>query len=185
MKKLLDFGEDYHNNACMNYDTNTKSQYIRGYRLAADTLIEQINKDGANDTLVFPIIFLYRHHIELLLKNIIDSSNILLENSPKPKEGHKIEDLWNDAKGLIRKVFKTPKNNEPKEFEIVTQVILQLAQIDPDSTSFRYAFEKNGKKNLSELNYVNFRNFREVIEPACQFLDGIDNCIGEYIDSRK
>src|ERR1039458_2509073 len=43
-----------------------------GYRLAARLAVEHIRHDGVDSPfLVYPIVFLYRHHIELMLKRLI------------------------------------------------------------------------------------------------------------------
>ena len=55
-------------------DINTQFYgYIRGYKEAADTIIQQALKKGDNstlDTYVFPACYLYRQYLELALKDI-------------------------------------------------------------------------------------------------------------------
>jgi len=54
-------------NSCLN--TYNESIYSDGYLLAANKLIKGlINNSSDQDYLIYPIIFLYRHHIELIPK---------------------------------------------------------------------------------------------------------------------
>src|SRR6266849_9877987 len=72
---------DWHNNACLNvmhgYD---QIGYTEGYRRGARLLVEYVAENARDqDYLVYPIIFLYRHHIELALKNIIVRGPYLID----------------------------------------------------------------------------------------------------------
>jgi hypothetical protein len=42
-----------------------------GYRRAANVLAEHARQHGGEAFLFYPILFLYRHHVELMLKNLI------------------------------------------------------------------------------------------------------------------
>ena len=62
---------DYHNNACLSLGGDP-FPYAEGYRRAAEILVHYVNDNGQDqDFLVFPILFLYRHHLELAMKRII------------------------------------------------------------------------------------------------------------------
>ena len=43
----------------------------QGYRIAAEILAEQARERGQEAFLFYPIVFLSRHHVELMLKNLI------------------------------------------------------------------------------------------------------------------
>ena len=86
-------------------DINTQFYgYIRGYKEAADTIIQQALKKGDNstlDTYVFPACYLYRQYLELALKDIY------LTNSKDSRQdkiatikscGHKLVDIWKKVK---------------------------------------------------------------------------------------
>lgn len=64
---------DWHNNACLNATWGVdQAAYLEGYRCGARLLVEHVTEHARDqDFLVYPIIFLYRHHVELALKNII------------------------------------------------------------------------------------------------------------------
>src|SRR5882724_8747168 len=59
--------------------------YSEGYRMAARQLTEGIEAKGERssdqDYLVYPIIFLYRHHLELVLKRL---TGMLVDLSEEP-----------------------------------------------------------------------------------------------------
>lgn len=59
--KLFTTAEDYWNNACLNFLHDGWALYTIGYKDAADMLVSQVETHGRHhDTLVYPIIFLYR-----------------------------------------------------------------------------------------------------------------------------
>lgn len=82
-------------NACIGpqlSDSRALSAYTDGFRSAGrklvDTFIEQGNTiDYLLDTVVYPVVFLYRHHFELLLKSLVEECNIVEHGKwgiPKP-----------------------------------------------------------------------------------------------------
>ncbi|EFH8745037.1 hypothetical protein GF050_17545 [Escherichia coli] len=81
---LLASDSDWHNNACLNYMPDHGTAYTEGYRRAADILINHIDESGRDqDFLVYPVLFLYRHHLELLIKQIIGLALALAEDPDK------------------------------------------------------------------------------------------------------
>ncbi len=62
---------------------------MEGYRRGARLLVEHVDEHARDqDFLVYPIMFLYRHHIELALKNIILQVPYVIEReltTPKKK----------------------------------------------------------------------------------------------------
>src|SRR4030042_2814002 len=80
--KLFTTAEDWWNNACLNFIHNGWSIYAIGYKDAADILVSHIEeKRRYQDTLVYPIVFLYRQYLELALKDIIRKGQRLQEIS--------------------------------------------------------------------------------------------------------
>ena len=70
--------------------------YADGYMQAADNLVKQLLEDRhSQDFLVYPIIFLYRHYIELCLKHIILLGNKLLKNEFILPTHHQIDQRVN------------------------------------------------------------------------------------------
>jgi hypothetical protein len=70
--KLFVEAEDGWMNACLNWYHDPTELYIVGYKEAADSLVDSIaNRKGSADSLIFPIVFLYRHYVEIRLKSLI------------------------------------------------------------------------------------------------------------------
>jgi hypothetical protein len=70
--KLFKGDADWWHNACLNFSLDMGIGYVYGYKKAADILVEYIKDTKTNqDYLVYPIVFLYRHHLELIIKEII------------------------------------------------------------------------------------------------------------------
>jgi hypothetical protein len=68
--QLFKSDADWINNACLNFKEDQLNLYAIGYKRAAELLLEHVKNSGRDqDTLVYPIIFLYRHYLELRLKS--------------------------------------------------------------------------------------------------------------------
>jgi hypothetical protein len=69
---------DWNNNACLR--GGDEYAYSEGYRRGAQLLVQEVGETARDqDFLVYPIVFLYRHHIELALKRIIRQVPYLIE----------------------------------------------------------------------------------------------------------
>jgi len=109
---------------------------IRGYKRAGDVLIKQVLSERSDrDNLVFPVLFNYRHYIELALKAIIEEHGPFAGVAPR-SNNHRLPVLW-DAFLQVAIKFQ----NDPTDAAAVAvgQCIGELAAIDANSTTFRYA----------------------------------------------
>jgi hypothetical protein len=76
---LFGLGTDWQANACVN-GIDDSMAYQDGYRRAARHLAEYVcETERGQDYLVYPIVYLYRHHIELTLKSIISVACFLVD----------------------------------------------------------------------------------------------------------
>lgn len=173
---------DWHNNACLNFTHDSTYGYVEGYKRAANELVLRINETGQNqDVFVYPIVFLYRHHLELLLKVIIDTGRRLLDEGTGFPTHHKLNNLWPLAKGIIKKVWSA---GDPKEFAFVEHIINEISLVDPGSMSFRYPKDKEGKSSLPNITHINTRHLCEMINKASDLLVGVKMAIDQYLEHK-
>ncbi|OEU56998.1 MAG: hypothetical protein BA871_14595 [Desulfuromonadales bacterium C00003096] len=166
-------------NACLNYlpYSDTLTLYADAYKRAGDLLIEYIKeKNRDKDLLVYPLVFLYRHYIELRLKEIIRDGNQLLDISKKFPKHHRIDELWKECKRILEEV-EVPS----KDLEAVEECILQFTEKDPISMAFRYPTDKKDNLSLPGLSHINLRNLAEVITRIGSLLDSASDGISEYL----
>jgi hypothetical protein len=183
-----DHGDHQFANANVNYRPGNEIPYLEGYRRGAKQLAEGVCEKGSNqDFLVFPIVFLYRHHVELALKRLLELIADLAEEDldhkcQKDLERHNIEQLWADFKRFLRtdKIKSLCGLTLPSmDIEGVDSYIQQVSVIDPDAQAFRYARNKKGEASLPEtLTNINIAVFADHMERLCSLLDGIDS----YLD---
>ena len=151
--------------------TDRSPFYQFGYRMAAEKLVqdykylEQIEKD----TLVFPIIYLYRHHIELTLKDIIYQTQTLLQASNRYDAGHhRLLDLWDEVFKqygiLIQNISSQLIFIDLPSLNRQRGRIKELNKHDLLSFSFRYSTDKKGKKELENIDYISLDNFKSEID---------------------
>jgi hypothetical protein len=121
----------------------------KAYRLAADTLVDIALKDTNTNkgfnlfNVVWPILFNYRHCIEVYLK--------ILTKYSKPK--HSIEDLVNS----LREKYKPLKINN-----WIENLLYEWSDIDDYSTAFRYPNEFKGGEY-----WVDFHHLKTVMGILC------------------
>lgn len=167
----------------MNWSLDSIGLYIEGYREAADKLVHDVVETGTNqDTLVFPISFLYRQYIELQLKLIIRKSRIFLEEGAKFPEHHRINDLWNTANSLMAKIIKEHDQSiseyiTKEDIEAIKIIITEFVKVDPESFAFRYPNDKNGNRNLDGITYINLIKLHDQMEILKEKLDKYYLCV--------
>jgi hypothetical protein len=73
--------------------------YAVAYREAADELVQTvIDQRISPDSAIYPILYLYRHYVELILKQIIESGEMLEKKSDSGHEHHQLDRLWQQAR---------------------------------------------------------------------------------------
>lgn len=127
------------------------------------------------DTLVYPIVFLYRHHVELMLKRIISTALDLVERPERYKQktdNHNLNTLWPMARSLVRDIDNTfPRDN----YATLDAVVNAFIESDARATAFRYAQNRTGEPSLAGMQYINTRHFGEMMGKASYELDCMDS----------
>jgi hypothetical protein len=176
--------DNWKNNACFHFAHNKMSLYADGYRLAAEILIETVVSSAGRpiqiDAKVYPILFLYHHHIELILKDIIIKGRSFLDRTPKFPTNHKIYDLWGIAKEIICKINENVDDKSP--IDIVGRVIKELASVDKNAVGYRYPYDKEGGLLLKDINSLNLDVLRKTMKKVTTFLDAVSEQIYVGLD---
>jgi len=158
------------------FDMGTQAAYAKGYSRAADRLVEAV-EDGRlllhPDNLLYPIVFLYRHAVEIRLKLVIAAAEHFLTCSIDFQwlhNRHNLHSLWNRAKELVGEARPDSVGLPIGDAE---RVLLQLHQLDPDGTAFRYSLTKDGKRHglKGVPRRVDLGNLRHVMKRLENFLE--------------
>jgi hypothetical protein len=115
--------------------------YVDGYRLAAHTVAAEMRSCtlGERNSLIYPLVFLYRQHLELILKYIVLVGRRLRHERDRAPTHHRLETLWGDCKAIAReREVDLPRT----ECALVDEVITEMAELDPASDLFRYPLTK-------------------------------------------
>jgi hypothetical protein len=183
-----DAGYDWWFNACLNFMPTSVQRYghARGYRLAADILVQHIGEAKRDqDVLVYPIVFLYRHYVELMLKSLIRDVRVLLRRPAKARRHnvplhHRLTSLWQECAPLLAEAFP----DEPQQdFDAVSDYVRQFSEVDPISTSFRYPEDKSGAPSVPGLKHINLASLRGMVDRLDSFLDGASSAIDHALDA--
>lgn len=180
--RLFRWEEDCHFNACLNWYIPNLATVARSYKEGADALARAVREgDATLDTVILPIVFMYRQYIELSLKDAVQTARAIEgKNASYPKH-HNLKDLWAEAKELVKQHYGM---DTPREIDFVGPCIEDIHEHDPESFSFRYPTDKKGKKNLSGLSHINLRNLYETMNRLASFFDCIIGDLDQKLESR-
>lgn len=158
--------------------------YTLGYRRSAEHLVQDIlanQREG--DYLVYPVVFLYRHHIELALKRIIScvpwalKRDLTVHEKSHLTRNHRLEIIWGDLEPIFADICEAVNWSKPEagDLEGVRDYIRQLSEVDPSSQSFRYWKTTDGKSSLPEgFRSFNIRHFSELMGRFADFIEALD-----------
>ena len=168
--------------------TGIDKNYVLGFKLAGDTLVEDIitgEKQIFDYTLAIPACYLYRHYLELHLKWILKMASragFLSLDKPDQKttEGHKLLPLWKLTKDFLTKHFD---DANPDTLAATEQIITEFHTADESGTELRYWAGKDGNPNLQKMPAeFNLENLRDTITRVYMFLDPYSTQLTLYFD---
>jgi hypothetical protein len=160
------------------------SVYAEAYHRAAKTLTRSLlrtmwpslERDGG----VIPLLFLWRHHLEISLKVIIaELAAYTDKTAPAAVEStHDLTFLWRQAeKGLRQFVL------DDVEVRSIAVAVKSFSGFDPDSQAFRYPRLKGGRRAAPGLDQVDARRLDRAMTNVAKALrmarDGLDGLLYE------
>jgi hypothetical protein len=131
------------------YNVQTTLSVADAFKLAGDMLIDKVlSSDIEGYEIVYPVLYNYRHCLELYLKAIV-----------KVEKGHDLSKLLEKLKEYVQTHYQT---NLPPWFE---NWILEFDEFDNRSDMFRYAdkcLESRHTKDMGEF-WIDFIALRRII----------------------
>ena len=141
--------------------------YSRGYKFAADSLTKELlEKAHFPDYEAYPVVFLYRHALELSLKHVVSAAALLAKYTFRSdvactfERNHEIKPLAISVVRICKKLF--PKDTTLQEkCALIRETCGELSDLDPESFSYRYPIKKNNLPSTKHHQIVNLRSFSE------------------------
>ncbi len=174
-------------NACISAHKTTHA-YATGYLDAAKLLARLViySQKGV-DTLVYPIVYLYRHYLEITLKDLIRkgcdiTDSEISESLQKALDGHGLMRLWNGFAPFFAEV-SGGNSSFPEVKRAMESYINQIHEIDPESVSFRYDSSKGTKDHkLENIQHINMLQLCNNMEKLTDLLEGVASEFSEALD---
>lgn len=171
------------------------------FRDAADSLFERVRDTFVHDRSSFkgiltlgaaqqliPILFLYRHALELQLKEILARLDILDDKELDKKEKkrryrHGLNALWLDVQERLPNHLAPEQSSELLEpledrLDYVEENLRRFDEVDPWSLRFRYPNEESHRLRFDILAFE-LHN-----QKTAAILDEVVNALGAFIDAR-
>lgn len=154
--------------------------YADGFLRAAEILVEHVRTTYELNTVVFPILFLYRQYIELSLKETIAYGRYLDESQHGTPKTHDLKSLWNEAKACIQ---KHTIDLDKDQLQKVERVVLGMHELDPTSEASRYPVVKKrqGSSRAASFSqgptHINLDDMAEKMKIVSRFLHDITNLL--------
>lgn len=151
---------------------------MTGYKRAADLMVDRAAKDRADrDALVFPIVFNYRHFIELSLKYLIATYGPSVGVEANWTK-HELEFLWTE---FVRVLDGYGHEDLEETDPVVAQTIAEFAKVDPGSFSYRYPVDRKGNPIPLSHEQLDLAALADVMQALDGYFSGCDG----YLDNLR
>lgn len=141
------------------------------YLKSANALIEESVADRSKlDVYIYSAVFLYRHSVELQLKELVWMSNSLLGEGKNFPYDHRLMEMWNtiekNSKALLASDFPLDKT----EAHYIKETLQEIRKHDPKSDSFRYPVGKKKQRSHPGLIHINVKVLYERFNQIHEYL---------------
>jgi hypothetical protein len=148
-----------------------------GYMRAGDALVDEAERDPTErHFLIYPILFNYRHALELAIKWTVEQYggyvDIYLSADEKD---HNLWKSWQLCKEVIVKIGGIGVGEDG--FAGVEQIVKDFHELDRDGTAFRYSRTKTGATIELPQTNVDLAQIQRVMEGIDNFFTGADGLL--------
>jgi len=167
------------------------SFFARAFKEAGDKIVGELTRANTfqhADMFFMPIAYLYRHSLELKMKEIV-RRGIGLELIPKDEktsealEDHNLHQLWNFIKKVVEAHWPDGSKND---IDATGRIVQEFHNIDKSGQSLRYSKDLSGRSTLDKLpKSVQLTHVRDVFEAVFNFFDGCEAGLDHAIEMRN
>jgi hypothetical protein len=182
----------WHLNAVLGWSHDPDQLYASGYAMAAEMVAERAMQGSHQDVLIYPICFLYRHALEIVLKELIrDTEKFIRLAAPFNEQlagmervVREVEDELENTHSL-RRLFTileprlklvTPDEEIPED---VRSSVFQLHDMDPTGEVFRYPRRKGKEQPI--FNAQTWFDIGRIVERLGQSIRFLSDGIGGWL----
>lgn len=164
--------------------------YAMAYKIAADRLVDDQQRGPISELYqVFPIMFLYRHYLELKLKEIL---RVLLDWDGRRHDQiphiHELPKLWKEVRHLLEKFDNGMTEHSGDAcleegaaiYNAIEKRVKEFDDIDPGSFNFRYPEDQVKLLERHEIVHI-----KEVVNALDMNLDGISVGLDDILSHRN
>ena len=153
--------------------------FKEGYRRAAVMVAERAReRRDSPDYLVWPVTWLWRHYLELVLKDIVARGPLLQTEAADwkwPSDlGHQLATAWERARPFI------VEHGDPDAPEIanVGAIIAEFDRLDRSGFGFRYPVARDGVSPglATHEDWLNIDRIDRTMQQVASFLDAVVSC---------
>jgi hypothetical protein len=167
--------------------------YIVRYQSAANALVELALAERLQDLYFLPICYLYRHAIELSLKDLIDQTDRLIcllvkcgsierEACRKIAPVEKKLSRTHDLKVLLEELIERFGLIQGEPFSSdVRAAVEEINAFDSSGQKFRYPKLKQGELSFRDQQHYDLRHLRDAMSGVLRYFDGM----GAWIDQQQ
>jgi hypothetical protein len=169
---------------------HTLGEYAYMYRESAERLIElACDAPGLLNVHAIPAVYLFRHYVELSLKDMLVDAGRLNDGPGSFPESHRLRSLWAQLRKLMASAGLEATAEDTAVMRVVEAMIHELDTTDPGSMAFRYPHGRQaaGQQRLlgDEFEYFDMRAFRDQAQRLAHFIDGCATQLDEYLQIKR
>ena len=152
---------------------------VKGYREAADLLVEEAEDEPyRRSNLIYPIVFCYRHSLELGFKQLLEEHGQAVGGAPEHRD-HKLGSIWPRCRKVIE-YYNPHADAEP--LDVIQTVVGEMSDVDRDSYSFRYASDTKGQRVELKIESIDLLQLRAAMAGIHNLLECVDLQIQSIFD---
>ena len=146
----VDLDEPWRHGISPSIGVDADFELARSFRQSADVLLERALQSGEPGVSGIPVLFTYRHALEMYLKMLGDIKDLT----------HSLEDCLKCVEKRLGSRIRLP----------IRGWIIELAKIDPKGTAFRYADDQAGTLRYSEY-WIDLHHVKHAMTKVFDALD--------------
>lgn len=143
-----------------------RSYYRVGYLNTARDTASALRKRHGTNASAMPVLYLFRHYVELALKDILAAGGAFAIDLSDKKFGHDLAALWREVAQVLDNFgFKATAGQH--------SVINELVELDARADAFRYALDRAGQQQFERIGSVDLDALLTAIDDLSTFFERV------------